>query len=127
MYKFIRKILFTFKPETAHKIVIKLLVIARYIPFLNSILRRIYKVTDKKGNLSREIFGITFKNPVGLAAGFDKNGEYYNDMANFGFGFVEIGSLTPEPQSGNTKPRIFRLPEDKAIINRMGINNKGVK
>ena len=74
----------------------------------------------------REVFGIKFPNPVGLAGGLDKNGEYYNDMANFGFGFVEIGSLTPLPQDGNAKPRCFRVPGDKAIINRFGINNKGV-
>ena len=77
--------------------------------------------------LSKEVFGRTFRNPVGLAGGLDKNGEHYNDLANFGFGFVEIGSLTPEPQDGNPKPRLFRLVKDRAIINRMGINNKGVK
>lgn len=127
MYKLIKSVLFSFTPETAHRIVIRLLVIARYIPFLNKILHSLYKVKDKKGNLKRELFGLTFENPVGLAAGFDKDGEYYNDLANFGFGFIEIGSLTPEAQEGNRKPRIFRLPEDTAIINRMGINNKGVK
>jgi len=77
--------------------------------------------------LEKEVFGIRFPNPVGLAGGMDKNGEYYNDMANFGFGFVEIGSLTPQPQDGNAKPRCFRVPVDKAIINRFGINNKGVR
>ena len=77
--------------------------------------------------MSKEVFGIKFPNPVGLAGGLDKNGEFYNDMANFGFGFVEIGSLTPLPQDGNPKPRCFRVPQDKAIINRFGINNKGVR
>ena len=77
--------------------------------------------------LSKEVFGRVFPNPVGLAGGLDKNGEHYNDLANFGFGFIEIGSLTPEPQDGNPKPRLFRVVKDRAIINRMGINNKGVK
>ena len=81
----------------------------------------------KNPKLEREVFGIKFKNPVGLAAGFDKNGDCYNHLANLGFSFVEIGSLTPRAQGGNPKPRCFRLPEDKAIINRMGINNNGVK
>lgn len=85
-----------------------------------------YNKADRN-NLEREVFGIKFKHPVGLAAGFDKNGEYYNTIANFGFSFVEIGSVTPEPQPGNPKPRSFRLPKDEALINRMGINNKGVK
>lgn len=127
MYKILRYFLFLFRPETAHHIVVKLLKIARYIPFFPSIIRSLYKVKDKKGNLKRELFGLTFENPVGLAAGFDKNGEYYNDLANFGFGFIEIGSLTPKPQDGNSKPRIFRLPDDKAIVNRMGINNLGIR
>ena len=78
-------------------------------------------------SLEKEVFGITFPNPVGLAGGLDKNGEHYNDLANCGFGFVEIGSLTPKPQDGNPKPRCFRIPQDRAIINRFGINNKGVK
>ena len=90
-----------------------------------TILRWLYS-TGGKG-LERECFGITFKNPVGLAAGFDKNGDMYNDLANFGFSFIEIGSLTPRPQDGNPQPRCFRLPKDKAIINRMGINNKGAR
>jgi dihydroorotate dehydrogenase len=77
-------------------------------------------------SLEREVFGIKFKNPVGLAAGFDKDARLYNEFSNFGFGFVEIGTLTPKPQPGNPKKRLFRLREDKAIINRMGFNNKGV-
>lgn len=77
--------------------------------------------------MRKELFGLTFENPVGLAGGLDKNGEHYNDMADFGFGFVEIGSLTPKPQDGNPRPRVFRIVKDRAIINRMGINNKGVK
>ena len=126
MYKhLIRPILFRFNPETAHYLTFKALSIIRNIPFAQAIVRAIYKKDTP--SLEREVFGINFPNPVGLAGGLDKNGEFYNDMANFGFGFVEIGSLTPLPQDGNAKPRCFRVPGDKAIINRFGINNKGVK
>jgi len=97
----------------------------RHIPGARAVMRAIYKKDSPK--LAREVFGLNFPNPVGLAGGLDKNGEYYNDMADYGFGFVEIGSLTPKPQDGNPKPRCFRVPQDKAIINRFGINNKGVK
>ena len=126
MYKHLMKpILFRFNPETAHNMTFSALSFLRRIPFAGSVTRAIYKKEYK--SLQREVFGINFPNPVGLAGGLDKNGEFYNDMANFGFGFVEIGSLTPKPQDGNAKPRCFRLPADKAIINRFGINNKGVK
>ena len=126
MYKhFLKPVLFRFNPETAHNILFKFLSVLRYVPFAHSIIRAIYRKDSP--SLEKEVFGIRFPNPVGLAGGLDKNGEYYNDMANFGFGFVEIGSLTPLPQDGNPKPRCFRIPEDKAIINRFGINNKGVK
>lgn len=126
MYKhFLKPILFRFNPETAHNLTFKALSIIRHIPFAHSIVRAIYK--KESPTLEKEVFGLKFPNPVGLAGGLDKNGEYYNDMANFGFGFVEIGSLTPKPQDGNPKPRCFRVPGDKAIINRFGINNKGVK
>lgn len=126
MYKhLIRPILFRFNAETAHNLTFSALNILKHIPFAGSITRLIFKRDTPE--LSKELFGINFKNPVGLAGGLDKNGEYYNDMANFGFGFVEIGSLTPEPQDGNPKPRLYRVVQDKAIINRMGINNKGVK
>ena len=128
MYRLlIRRMLFSFSPETAHHITFRLLQFLRYIPLSQSLIRAIFRVRDKEGELRREVFGLTFRNPVGLAAGLDKNGEFYNDMGNFGFSFVEIGSLTPEPQPGNPKPRSFRLVEDHALINRMGINNKGVK
>ena len=83
-----------------------------------------YQVNDKK--LERNLFGLTFKNPVGLAAGFDKNAVLYNELANFGFGFVEIGTVTPKGQVGNPKKRLFRLKDDKGIINRMGFNNEGL-
>lgn len=127
MYRLIRAFLFSLSPETAHAFTVKCLSLLNWIPFAGALLRAVYNVRDKKGVLSREVFGITFKNPVGLAAGLDKNGDHYNDMANFGFSFIEIGSLTPLAQPGNPKPRLFRLVEDKALINRMGINNKGVK
>lgn len=126
MYKHILKpILFQFNPETAHNLLFSLLTFLRHIPGARAIMRAIYKKDSPK--LAREVFGLNFPNPVGLAGGLDKNGEFYNYMADYGFGFVEIGSLTPKPQDGNPKPRCFRVPQDKAIINRFGINNKGVK
>lgn len=126
MYKYLlRPILFRFNPETAHNLIFSLLSFLRYVPFARSLMRAIYR--KESPNLRKEVFGLEFPNPVGLAGGLDKNGEFYNDMANFGFGFVEIGSLTPKPQDGNPKPRCFRVPQDKAIINRFGINNKGVR
>lgn len=125
MYKFIRPLLFCFSPEQIHSITMGLLRVLHHIPFAESLIRGLFNYNNPK--LERELYGIKFKNPVGLAAGFDKNGNAYNEIANFGFGFIEIGSLTPKPQGGNPKPRCFRLPKDKAIINRMGINNKGVE
>lgn len=125
MYKYIlRPILFRLNPEFAHNLIFSLLGVIRKIPFLRSIIRFSFKTDTPK--IAREVFGIEFKNPVGLAGGLDKNAEYYNELSDFGFSFVEIGSLTPKEQPGNPKPRLFRIPEDKAIINRMGINNKGV-
>ncbi len=125
MFKFLRPILFSFSPETAHNIVVGLLRMLSYFPFFSPLLRIFYCYKSPK--LEREVMGIKFKNPIGLAAGFDKNGEVYNQLSDFGFGFIEIGSLTPNEQIGNPKPRCFRLIQDKAIINRMGINNRGVK
>lgn len=126
MYKhFLKPILFRFNPETAHNMTFSALSFIRHIPFSRQIIRAIYHRDSPI--LEREVFGIKFPNPVGLAGGLDKNGEFYNDMGNFGFGFVEIGSLTPKPQEGNPKPRCWRVPGDKALINRFGINNKGVK
>ncbi|GAA4107207.1 quinone-dependent dihydroorotate dehydrogenase [Aquimarina addita] len=95
------------------------------IPFISSIFRSLYQVNDKR--LEREVFGLKFKNPVGLAAGFDKNAVLYNELANFGFGFIEIGTVTPRGQEGNPKKRLFRLKEDQGIINRMGFNNEGLE
>ena len=126
MYKhFLKPILFRFNHETAHNMIMSSLTLLRHIPFGRAILRS--TCSKETPSLEKEVFGITFPNPVGLAGGLDKNGEHYNDLANCGFGFVEIGSLTPKPQDGNPKPRCFRIPQDRAIINRFGINNKGVK
>ena len=126
MYKqIIRPLLFSLNPETAHNLTFFALKALRYIPLARSFARMIY--SRKTPDLEREVFGLKFRNPVGLAGGLDKNGEFYNDLGNFGFGFVEIGSLTPEPQPGNPKPRLFRVVKDRAIINRMGINNKGIR
>ena len=125
MYKLIRSILFLWQPEKIHDFAVSTLKLLDKIPVVPNIIRLFYNYRNPI--LEREVFGVKFSNPVGLAAGFDKNGDAFNAIANFGFGFVEIGSLTPQPQDGNPKPRCFRLPKDQAIINRMGINNKGVK
>ncbi len=125
MFKLIRSILFLFKPERAHYVTATLIHITLFIPGMKLLWNRIYRVTDTK--LKRELFGITFDNPVGLAAGFDKNASMYNDLAYCGFGFIEIGTVTPKAQPGNDKPRLFRLKQDEAIINRMGFNNDGVE
>ena len=125
MYKqLIRPILFRFNPEFAHNLTLRGLKIADRLYLARPLLRLIYK--RKYPALEREVFGIKFPNPVGLAGGMDKNAECYNPLSDFGLGFVEIGSLTPKPQEGNPRPRIFRLVKDRALINRMGINNKGV-
>lgn len=126
MYKsIIRPVLFKFNAETAHNLTFSVLSVLRCIPFGRKTVRAIFR-TDESG-LEKEVFGLKFRNPVGLAGGLDKNGEHYNELSDFGFSFIEIGSLTPEPQPGNPKPRLFRVIQDRAIINRMGINNKGVR
>lgn len=125
MYKaLIRPIFFAFDPEKIHHFTFSLIKSFCGIPLVSRLFRTMYTVSDKK--LEREVFGLTFKNPVGLAAGFDKDARLYNELANFGFGFIEIGTVTPRPQEGNPKKRLFRLKGDKAIINRMGFNNEGV-
>ncbi|GAB4259082.1 MAG: quinone-dependent dihydroorotate dehydrogenase [Vicingaceae bacterium] len=125
MYKaLIRPVLFLFAPEKAHHLTFKLLKIFLRIPLIKPILRSIYSVNDKK--LNKNLLGLKFPNPVGLAAGFDKNALLYKELSAFGFGFIEIGTVTPKPQPGNPKPRLFRLPKDQALINRMGFNNLGV-
>ena len=126
MYKaIIRPILFWFDPEKVHHFTFSLIRTLSKLPGCKSLFKKMYLVEDKK--LERELFGLTFKNPVGLAAGFDKDAKLYNELSNFGFGFIEIGTLTPKPQDGNPKKRLFRLKEDSAIINRMGFNNGGVE
>lgn len=126
MYKLIiRPIFFLFDPEKIHYFTFSLVKFLSKIPFVSSIFRSLYQVNHKK--LERNLFGLTFKNPVGLAAGFDKNAVLYNELADFGFGFIEIGTVTPEGQEGNPKKRLFRLKDDKGIINRMGFNNEGLQ
>lgn len=125
MYAILRSILFWFDPEKVHYFTTDLLHIVLKIPGVKYLFKKWYCVEDPK--LERTVFGITFKNPVGLAAGFDKNASMYNDLAYCGFGFIEIGTVTPKGQAGNEKPRLFRLKDDAAIINRMGFNNKGVE
>ena len=125
MYKsIVRPILFFFDPEKIHHFTFSLIKLLCKIPFVSNIFRVLYVVKDKR--LERTLFGITFKNPVGLAAGFDKNAVLYNELANFGFGFIEIGTVTPKGQEGNPKKRLFRLKDDQGIINRMGFNNDGI-
>src|SRR5690606_19796572 len=125
MYKIlIRPLFFCFDPEKIHYFTFSLIRFCHKIGF-GSIFRSIYKVNNPK--LERELFGLKFPNPVGLAAGFDKDAKLYKELSNFGFGFIEIGTVTPKPQPGNEKPRLFRLKEDSAIINRMGFNNGGVE
>lgn len=125
MYKLlIRPVLFFFDPEKIHHFVFSVLAFMRKIPGCIGIVTAYYNKADP--SLERHLFGVTFKNPVGLAAGFDKDARAIDALAAFGFGFIEIGTLTPKSQPGNDKPRLFRLPEDQALINRMGFNNEGV-
>lgn len=126
MYKLlIRPILFLFDPEKIHHFIFSMLKFGSKVPGKSAVIRSLYQVNDKR--LERELFGLKFKNPVGLAAGFDKNAGLYNELANFGFGFIEIGTVTPKGQTGNPKKRLFRLKSDKGIINRMGFNNDGLE
>lgn len=126
MYKLlIRPLLFLFDPEEVHYFTFSAIRFISKIPGFSSIFRAIYVIEDKR--LETEVFGLKFKNPVGLAAGFDKDAVLYNELSNFGFGFIEIGTLTPKAQDGNPKKRLFRLKQDAAIINRMGFNNKGIQ
>lgn len=126
MYKtFLRPLFFIFDPEKIHHFTFSLIKLTSKIPGFTRILNALYVVKDKR--LEKKIFGLTFRNPVGLAAGFDKNAELYNQLANFGFGFIEIGTVTPKAQEGNPKKRLFRLKDDEGIINRMGFNNNGLE
>ncbi len=124
MYKVIRFFLFQFDPEKVHYFTAKMLRVTLSIPGMKSVWKLLYSVEDSR--LEKKLFGLRFKNPVGLAAGFDKNATMFNDLSYCGFGFIEIGTVTPQPQAGNPKPRLFRLKKDQAIINRMGFNNNGV-
>ena len=124
MYKsFLRPILFNFDPEKVHHFTFSMIRFLTAIG-LGGLFRSMYKLKDPR--LEREVFGLKFQNPVGLAAGFDKDAKLFRELSNFGFGFIEIGTLTPKPQEGNPKKRLFRLKKDQAIINRMGFNNGGV-
>ncbi len=125
MYKLvIRPLLFLIDAEKVHHFIFNILKLLSRIPGTKVLFKSIFYVEDKR--LEKELFGIKFKNPVGLAAGFDKDAKLIDELASLGFGFIEIGTLTPLPQSGNEKPRLFRLPNDQALINRMGFNNNGV-
>ncbi|MCO4291501.1 quinone-dependent dihydroorotate dehydrogenase [Solitalea sp. MAHUQ-68] len=124
MYNLIKPIFFKYDPEVIHHKVFNWIKTVNKIPGVSSVIRGVYCLEDKK--LEREVFGIKFKNPVGLAAGFDKDAKLYEELKNFGFGFIEVGTITPVGQPGNDKPRMFRLVEDEALINRMGFNNEGV-
>jgi len=126
MYKkIILPVLFLVDPEKVHNIIFSSIKILFKFPFVKLLVSKFYLTDDPR--LEKTLFGIKFKNPVGLAAGFDKNAELYEELTSFGFGFIEIGTVTPKPQFGNPKKRLFRLVEDSAIINRMGFNNVGVE
>ena len=119
LYPLLRPVLFSLDPEIAHTVTLKLLKATDMM----GLAKLVYPKSPDKPT---KIMGLEFKNPVGLAAGMDKNGDYIDALADLGFGFIEIGTVTPRPQPGNPKPRLFRLPEHQAIINRMGFNNKGI-
>lgn len=124
MYRILRPLLFSVAPEKIHHLVFSLLSLKSRLPGFSSLLKWLFRYEDPR--LERKLLGLTFKNPVGLAAGFDKDARLVDVLGDLGFGFVEIGTLTPKGQPGNEKPRLFRLPQDKALINRMGFNNEGV-
>jgi len=126
MYKsLIRPFLYSFAPEKAHHIATGLLKFCSAIPGVSAFIKATYKVENPKLNTS--VFGIDFPNPVGLAAGFDKEAKFYKELSNFGFGFIEIGTITPVAQAGNPQPRLFRITDDEGLINRMGFNNEGIE
>jgi dihydroorotate dehydrogenase len=125
MYKYlIRPFLFNFDPEKVHYFTFDLIKYLSKIPGTQFIFKNLYQIDHP--SLVTKVFGLEFKNPIGLAAGFDKDAKLFQELSNFGFGFIEIGTLTPKAQDGNPKKRLFRLCEDEAIINRMGFNNGGV-
>jgi len=121
----IKPLLFSMPPEKAHYFATDCLSFFSKIPGLPALMKGMFELKDPR--LERKLFGLTFKNPVGLAAGFDKDARWYNELAHLGFGFIEIGTLTPKAQIGNAKPRLFRITEDNGLINRMGFNNLGAE
>jgi len=123
-YRALRELLFTLSAEDAHYFSMNSLKTACNVSFVKKMIEQAFQYDHP--SLQKEAFGLNFKNPVGLGAGFDKNALYLRELEALGFGFVEIGTVTPKPQAGNDKPRLFRLPKDKALINRMGFNNDGV-
>ena len=123
MYKLLRNILFIIPPERVHYLVMGILSLKYRFALSRMAFKNLF--TIKHPSLEKELWGIRFPNPVGLAAGFDKDARWTDELSTLGFGFVEIGTLTPRPQPGNDKPRLFRLPADEALINRMGFNNQG--
>ena len=125
MYSIVRFFLFLFNPELIHHITFKIIKFGGMIPGKQWTWRLFFKVKDTR--LEREVFGLKFENPVGLAAGFDKDAKLFDELSSFGFGFIEIGTVTPLPQDGNPKPRLFRVTDDSGIINRMGFNNQGIE
>jgi dihydroorotate dehydrogenase len=126
VYKyFFKPLFFLLSPERAHHLVTALLKAVLSLPIIGVLFRRLHRFDDQR--LRRQVFGLDFPNPVGLAAGFDKDGRHLDAMAGLGFGFIEVGTVTPRPQPGNPIPRLFRLPSDEALINRMGFNNEGVE
>ncbi len=126
MYKlFIRPLLFLFSPESIHHFTANGIRLSKYIPFMPAVIRMMFRFNNR--GLEREVFGLKFPNPIGMPAGFDKDCEIFNELYNFGFGFIEVGTIPPHAQKGNPKPRVFRLKRDKSIINRMGFPTKGLK
>jgi len=125
IYQLFKPLLFALSPETAHRVTVFFLDLAAAFPPVRWLLKKLFCLKDKK--LERKILSLTFPNPVGLAAGFDKDGKHIEGLACLGFGFIEVGTVTPLPQDGNPRPRLFRLPKDRALINRMGFNNEGLE
>ncbi|MDP6907905.1 MAG: dihydroorotate dehydrogenase (quinone), partial [Flavobacteriales bacterium] len=126
MYRYLlRPFFFLFRPELAHHLVTGLFKVIMIVPGTKWLIKNLFCLKDKR--LELELFGLKFPNPVGLAAGFDKQASFYKEFALLGFGFIEVGTITPKSQPGNPKPRMFRLPKDEGLINRMGFNNGGVE
>lgn len=123
MYSLLRPLLFRLDPETSHQVTLRFLSVAGNFPLSNWLLTQLHKTESKPV----QAFGLTFKNPLGLAAGYDKDGVAVRGLAALGFGHIEVGTVTPKPQAGNPRPRVFRLVEDEAVINRMGFPSRGAE